>query len=645
VQPLLTSDSSRIDLRDPLAGVHETADLLDAWRRTLQSWAVLHGARSPQSEQSAKIELERAILLFARLIDADTESPSVGNASADLMRTELGADAALGLACALHAVGRVDAAASWMQAIERLAPTSNAAKRLPLWRLAFAMDVADVKTMRSILENIPARTLSPGLAIASAQVASRSTSADANAVVAAALESMDANTREMWIGQLASRQGPLQSLASAIKQAHVELPAWQRRDGDVTKSKQIAAELRQAVDRSGGVAPTAMQADAQRSLGWALAMGGDDSAASAAFEKAASLQPALQPECLWLAAMLEPATEQLGKQRRIRLLLRQREVDSQGPYAGRVCAWLSRMDGFESDAVAIAVLLDVPLTDPFAADARAEAARRIFRVGMNDSQSITLAAQRVLRATQPVAFSPIVARWRLIAATTPGSEDIVVAEQALQGLSTKQQDDVAVVTAFCRLCALQADMPRLRQTLAQAPESLRAKAALAVAFTLAGKQSPERVAMAVECAVIAADEKSENPAFYAAVYDRLLRAVLQAADADVMLTADLATRAARLLQASGLQSNEVLFAIAEALRMSGHADESVDHMQALSGTLSQGGESWLQARWRLLRALQSIDTARADAMLRQHMALFPEGGVEPWGARFRAAATMPQVSP
>ena len=37
------------------------------------------------------------------------------------------------------------------------------------------------------------------------------------------------------------------------------------------------------------------------------------------------------------------------------LLLRQREADPLGPYAGRVATWLSQLDGFPSDVVATAV--------------------------------------------------------------------------------------------------------------------------------------------------------------------------------------------------------------------------------------------------------------------------------------------------
>jgi len=164
LRPLLTSDSSRTDRQDPLAGVHEGADLLDAWRRTLQAWVVLHGGGAATDAAAAKLELERAIVLFARLVDADVQSPEPGNASADLLRTEMGADAALGLAAALHAVGRDAAADAWLQAVAREASTTTAAGRMALWRLAFAIDRQDLRAMREVLDHMPPRTLTPSCA-------------------------------------------------------------------------------------------------------------------------------------------------------------------------------------------------------------------------------------------------------------------------------------------------------------------------------------------------------------------------------------------------------------------------------------------------------------------------------------------------
>jgi hypothetical protein len=152
----------------------------------------------------------------------------------------------------------------------------------------------------------------------------------------------------------------------------------------------------------------------------------DAAAASVAFEQAAAVRPSLRPECLWLAAVHEPAKDAAAQRRRIDLLLRQRESDPLGPYAGRVATWLSQLDGFPSDAVATAVLLEVPDRDALFAAARAEAARRILRAGAEDAAAQTRSAERALRVTDACAASPLVARWRLLAATTPGAQDLGV---------------------------------------------------------------------------------------------------------------------------------------------------------------------------------------------------------------------------
>ena len=81
-----------------------------------------------------------------------------------------------------------------------------------------------------------------------------------------------------------------------------------------------------------------------------------------------------------------------------------------------------------------------------------------------------------------------------------------------------------------------------------------------------------------------------------------------------------------------------IVSLAEALRMAGRAAEAADMLQAASGDLAQGSPGWMEARWRLLRTLQQLDPVRAQAMLRQHMDLLPDGGPMPWGERFRQAA-------
>lgn len=115
VDPILDRPSSAQARTDPLAAVRDAAWLLDGWRVTLEGWLDRHerGATRP--------ELLRAIPLFAGLVDAPLESPTPDQASVDLLRGELGADAALGLATALRLAGEREASDRWLQAIERTA--------------------------------------------------------------------------------------------------------------------------------------------------------------------------------------------------------------------------------------------------------------------------------------------------------------------------------------------------------------------------------------------------------------------------------------------------------------------------------------------------------------------------------------------
>lgn len=638
LRPLLTSDSSRMDRQDPLAGVHEGADLLDAWRRTLQAWVALHGGGAASDAAAAKLELERAIVLFARLVDADAQSPEPGNASADLLRTEMGADAAIGLAAALHAAGREAAAEAWLKAAARDASGTTAVERVALWRLAFAIDRNDLHAMREVLDHMPPRTLTPGLARSAARVASRDAGADATAVVTAAMDAMDAGARKAWLSQLASQSGPLRALASALQKADAELPSWQRREFAPSDAAAIASALRDGLAEAGDSAPAPMRGEALRAMGNALVASGDPQAASMSFERAAAARASLAPECLWLAAVHEPAKDVAAQRRRVDLLLRQRESDPLGPYAGRVATWLSQLDGFPGDAVATAVLLEVPDRDVLFAAARAEAARRILRDGSDDAAAQMRSAERALRVTDACAASPVVARWRLLAATTPGAQDRLSAEQALQALAASDRNDAATLLAIVRLQVMQGDMSALQATLAQAPTALRARLALAAAFALSDMQAADRLQAAVACARLAADEAGEDAALAAAARDRLARSVLAAADAEVAIDAGMCASVIETLQRTPSTSLVEAFALAEALRMAGRGAEAAERMQVLGGTLAQGTEAWLEARWRLYQALRSFDAARAASMLQQHMSLLPEGGAQPWGARFRDAA-------
>ncbi|MBU6335354.1 MAG: hypothetical protein KGS47_13260 [Chloroflexi bacterium] len=650
LQPLRSSDASRMDRADPLAGMREGADLLDAWRRVLQAWVVLHGGGATADAAAARVELERAIVLLSRLVDADERAPDPSSASRDLLRTELGAEAALGLAVALQAQGDAQACDAWLQAVQREAPSSAAAARVPSWRLAHALDDGALPAIRGAIERMPPRSLTSGLARSAARAAARGSGPDATAVMAAAMDAMDAPARASWLRQLAGQAGALQPLAAALERSDERMPAWRERRGDAADAGRVASELRQALAQAADAVPDPMRADALRAMGWSLQAAGDGAGATEAFERAGSLRTSLAPECLWMAAQSDTRAGETAVARRVSLLRRLREIDPVGPWEGRAATWLSRMDGLGNDPVTVAVLLEVPASDSFMAEARAEAARRILRQASGESAAQQAqAAQRVLRVTDACAATPSVARWRLIAATTPGVEDRLVAEQALQVMQSGGEfdaGDLPRLVATLRLQVMQGSMQAVQATLEAAPPATRGALALAAAYALADMQAPDRLRQAVVCAVMAASDPSGDAAFAAAARDRLARAMLAAADANVSLDATRCATAFESLDRAPAPTLPGRLAAAEALRLAGRGDEAVDRLQSISGTQPQGSAGWMESRWRLFQALRDIDPTRAQAMLRQHMQLLPDGGPLPWGERFRqAAAVLPEGTP
>lgn len=123
-----------------------------------------------------------------------------------------------------------------------------------------------------------------------------------------------------------------------------------------------------------------------------------------------------------------------------------------------------------------------------------------------------------------------------------------------------------------------------------------------------------------------------------AARERLAQSVLRAADASVDLPAPLAVRAFGALSDASGATRAQRGALGESLRMAGRASEAIEPLQSLGASFAQGSEPWAEARWRLYRCLLAVDADRAAAMLRQHMALAPDGGPPPWGERFVRAA-------
>jgi hypothetical protein len=629
LRPALASqDAVAADLRTP-------AMLMDGWRRALQGWLGMSFGADRAGVRLPRVEIDRAVVMLARLVDADTVSPSPRDCSRDLLATELGAEAALGLAVALAARGDWIDAVAWLEALPVHAARTAAAARAAVVRLGLAVDRRDLAAMRSAIEHVPARMLPADLARAAAAVASLQSGPDAWAVIAGSLEAMAPADRDAWLSEMASGTGALAELAAAMRDASQALPAWQRGEGGDTAGA-AALALRRTLEASGALSPKSLQAEALRLLGWALWMDGQPGPASEAFEQAAVRHVAVRPECLWMAAYTQPAQDEAGRARRLDLLQRQRDADPQGPFAGRVAVWTSRLDGFPNAAVAVAVLLDVPPHDDFVAQARCEAARRLLMQAGQDPPARVEAAQRALRVLEPFAADPATAPWRLMAATTDGAQDAAVVHAVLPQLSPEDRADPAVATALVRWHAARDDVQAAMKAVDSVERSRRASEALAAAFEMERVQTPAARLAAVELAWSAA--AAEDPATRAAATDRLARGVLQASREGVALPTSVAVGAALALGPHASASVLHGFALSEAERQGGQAESAIERLQALTASLPQGEEPWLEGRWWLLQALRAVDEDRAQAMLQQHMALLPDGGAEPWGGRFRQAA-------
>jgi hypothetical protein len=629
LKPALDSqDAAAADVRTP-------AMLMDGWRRALQGWLGMTFGADQAGVRLPRVEIDRAVVMLARLVDADPIAPSPRDCSRDLLATELGAEAALGLAVALAARGEWIDAVVWLEALPVHAPRTAAAARAPVVRLGLAVDRRDLAAMRAAIESVPARAMPAELARAAAAVASSQSGPDAWAVIAGAVESMTTADRDAWLAELASGKGVLSELAAAMRRASESLPAWQRGEGGET-SGTAAAELRRTLAASSGLAPESLQAEALRLLGWALWMDAQPEQASEAFEQAAARHAAVRPESLWMAAFAQPAHDQAGRDRRLDLLRRQREADPQGPFAGRVAVWTSRLDGFPSDAVAVAVLLDVPRQDDFAAQSRCEAARRLLMQAGQDPSARADAARRALRMLDPYAADPVTAPWRMVAATTEGAMDAAVVNAVLPQLSSEDRAEPAVAAALVRWHAARGEVNGAVAAVQGVEQAQRGPVALAAAFEMERVQAPAAQAATVEFALMATESK--DPATHAAAVDRLARGVLRTSREDVMLSTGLAAQAAIALTPHVSVSVLHGFALSEAQRQSGQAEFAIERLQALTAGLPQGEALWLEGRWWLLQALRAVDRQRAQVMVRQHMALLPDGGAAPWGERFQRVA-------
>ena len=196
--------------------------------------------------------------------------------------------------------------------------------------------------------------------------------------------------------------------------------------------------------------------------------------------------------------------------------------------------------------------------------------------------------------------------------------------------------------ALARWAALRGDVEGVRGAAAAVAEPARCVTALRAAAALAEVDGAPARAAQLELSIEAS--RAADLAVRSAAADLLARATLEMAEQEHAWPDGRAGEVVAVLRQAPASSLQAL-ALAEALRAAGEIDEAITLLQQRSGAAPQGSAAWLQARWLLLRALESADRERARAMLAQHLALLPDGGVEPWGERFRQAARRLEVRP
>jgi hypothetical protein len=87
----------------------------------------------------------------------------------------------------------------------------------------------------------------------------------------------------------------------------------------------------------------------------------------------------------------------------------------------------------------------------------------------------------------------------------------------------------------------------------------------------------------------------------------------------------------------GAQPNtlESLVRVCETAEDAGKPTRAIECWSIRLGASSTGTDAWFEAKYNVIRLFVKIDAAKARAQLRQHQALYPDFGPEPWGPRLR----------
>ncbi len=85
-------------------------------------------------------------------------------------------------------------------------------------------------------------------------------------------------------------------------------------------------------------------------------------------------------------------------------------------------------------------------------------------------------------------------------------------------------------------------------------------------------------------------------------------------------------------------SRELLLGYVELASAAGEHEGALDAQRRLVAGLRPGSRDWFEARFVQFELLELVDIARLREALRQHRALYPDYGPEPWGDRIRRLA-------
>ena len=416
---------------------------------------------------------------------------------------------------------------------------------------------------------------------------------------------------------------------------------------------------------------------------------GEFGAAAERFEKASVQLPGDvdQREALWFAVVaLDRAVDTGNKTlapERDRLALKFLERFPQSENAAKL---LLRRAGVLSDEKSIAILLSIGKDTPLYLAARREASRLLFtsyrRALPNDRE---FAAARFLEVADETLDGD---RLTLLEGKVPGAKEagerliLRLRQMADVSLSTKTPDvnraertlsmlDEALKSPLVEAAKLVEEVAYRKVQLALAKgdfsQAIKEHDVLRAAtgqYAIAAqraifkgsverfKAAPEDVAIAAEVVQFGKRVLAQNDLARAeptnVVYGSVSTAVAQAAEMLWKTKADVSMRALAIeldgkMLAAGVQTQQSLKRYAVLAESAAMGDQALEAWRSLLAALPAGSPNWFEARYESLRILMAKDRTLGMQVMDQHVALYPDYGLDPWGSKIKelAVSAMP----